>query len=622
MRAGGRQLLLTCPVNARMRSAWRLTLFRRAPDRITQGRITQGRITQGRITQVRTRRPERHSPGGLPAADVDDFAQAIERRFGHQQDPRRAAELAVLLERRLAAAGAPDYAAYRRLLERAGGEEWAALAPLLTVPETYFFRMPEHFEALAAEALPEVIRRNEERRSLRILSAGCATGEEPYSLRILLNERFPQLASWRVSIAGVDLSEAALERARLGEYNTWSLRATSEARRRANFLQVGKLFRLKPEARAGVEFRRENLLDPGAKQELFDVIFCRNVLIYFSEEAIRDAVAVLTRRLVPQGYLFLGPAESLRGVSRHFSLCHRHDTFFYRLKPGTNVTEADVANPEARSRRPQRAVGPAVEASGREQRAGARAVRDESWFETIGSSSARLSALVGARAAGATATRAAATPSAKARQPALPVAPAGPVPSAPRLAAPLQTFAELVAKEHFSQALTLLESCSPADLDSEGVRLLRAIMLTNLGRHAEAEAECRTLLAADDLNAGAHFLLGLCREEAGELAEAAEQMNTATYLDPAFPMAHLHRGLLARRRGDKEAAAEAFGLALHAIEKEDAARLKLFGGGFSREGLRQVCVRELARLQPQALSAQPAGASREPGVPGAGKGAL
>ena len=163
--------------------------------------------------------------------------------------------------------------------------------------------------------------------------------------------------------------------------------------------------------------------------------------------------------------------------------------------------------------------------------------------------------------------------------------------------APRKTFAELVADEQFTEALALLEAAPPTTDAAEGVQLLRAVMLTNLGRHAEAAAECRLLLAVDDLNAGAHFLLGLCYEQAGQLAEAAEQMLAATYLDPAFPMAHLHRGLIARRRGEREAAIEAFQLALKAVENEKPERLQLFGGGFSRDGLRQLCVRELARLE-------------------------
>ena len=533
------------------------------------------------------------APARLGPGDIDEFAEAIERRFGHQQDARRLTDLTVLLEGRLRAAGARNYAAYRALLEQADGAEWAALAPLLTVPETYFFRMPEHFEALALDALPEVLRRNRERRTLRMLSAGCASGEEAYSLRILLKERFPQLADWQVRITGVDLSEAALERARAGEFNTWSLRATSEARRRANFVAAGKLFRLRPEAREGVDFRRENLLAPAPPGELpYDVIFCRNVLIYFSEQATRRAVAGLMGRLAPQGYLFLGPAESLRGLTRDFSLCHRHDTFFYRLKAGAKL-EAMPAMDTVRAATPGHSEG-----DFRNPVPAALRGHGESWFESIRSSSERLAGLVAGEPSRAAEAASAARSAESKRRVAASHPSAGSRPDSAKLPPVVRTFVEMVAGEQFAQALALLEAGPQADRDAEGVRLLRAIMLTNLGRHDEAAAECRQLLADDDLNAAAHFLLGLCREQAGELIEAAEQMSTATYLDPGFPMAHLHRGLLARRRGERAAAAESFRLALHAVEEEDADRLQLFGGGFSREGLRQLCVRELDRLEP------------------------
>ena len=174
-----------------------------------------------------------------------------------------------------------------------------------------------------------------------------------------------------------------------------------------------------------------------------------------------------------------------------------------------------------------------------------------------------------------------------------------------------KTFAQLVADEQFAEALALLESGPRAAREAEGMRLLRARMLTNLGRHAEAADECRLLLAVDDLNVGAHYLLGLCREQAGELAEAAEQMRTASYLDPGFPMAHLHRGLLARRRGDREAAAESFRLALNAFANENPERLQLFGGGFSRAGLRQLCLSELARLKPADAPSPPSPAAAD-----------
>lgn len=532
-------------------------------------------------------------PDAPSTEDVEDFARAITLRLGHFQDISRQQDLATILRRRMQQAGCSLYRDYRPLLQQAA--EWEALDPLLTVPETYFFRMPSHFEALAQDVLPQVVDANRGSRSLRILSAGCATGEEPYTLRILLNERFPELADWNISIVGVDLSPSALECARTGVYTEWSLRATSAARRRDNFSVEGKRFRLKPPARAGVVFRRENLLTPVPFDEpKFDIIFCRNVLIYFTDAAIRAAIERLTERLEPAGYLFLGPAESLRGLSDNFHLCQGHDVAYYRLRTAAERKTPLAVPSQAPSRVASGALlaDPAAESSG-----------GGGWYVSIEQSWQRLAALV-----------------------------PGPGNDAPTRRLPAQdrarpevdsegAFLALVAAERFAQALDLLETmASSASHTSEAGRsLLRAAMLTNLGRHEEAERECKLLLAADPTHAGAHFLLGLGCEQAGALQEAADYMATSTYLDPAFPMAHLHLGLIARRQHDEVAARTSFRHALHAIEHEDAKRLALFGGGFSRESLQQLCRRELDGLHRN--SSQHAPSTRSEALAGRRRGA-
>ena len=446
--------------------------------------------------------------------DVAAFAAAIERQFGHQPDARRMDDLRVLLGGRIKAVGVRRYVDYERLLD--GDGEWYALAPLLTVPETYFWRLPDHFDALVEDVLPKVIARNAGSRTLRMLSAGCASGEEAYTMRMLLDERFPELQGWRVQIVGVDLSEAALERARAGVYSEWSLRATSAARRRANFTKVGKMWRLNVAPRVGVEFRRENLLTaPTGSDGGYDVIFCRNVLIYFSQAAVRGAVAGLTARLAPEGYLFLGPAESLRGGTEDFALCRSHDVFYYRRKDETMSVPAGEGG---------------------------------DWHERIGHSAGRVAGLKPGKVARDTV-------------PALPAMPQ----------APVQPEALVVASA-----------------------------LTEAGRYGEAEAECRRVLKAEPTNAGAHFLLGLCAEQTGALEAAEKEMTRALYLEPGFAMAHLHRGVIARRKGEGAGAAKSFRAAMQALEGDDegeARRLELFGGGFSRAGLRQICVRELERLE-------------------------
>ena len=286
----------------------------------------------------------------ISAAELGEFASAIAARFGHQPDERRNDTLRAVLGGRMRQTGARGFAEYKGLLAGASSAsaEWAALAPLLTVPETYFYRMPEHFDALVEEALPRLFAERRKagiaERGLRMLSAGCATGEEAYTLRMVLTERLrerlPAAAGWRIAIEGVDLSAAALERAREGVYSEWSLRATDALRRRRWFQAAGKQFRLNAEARAGVSFRQENLLVAPEGGELYDVIFCRNVLIYFTDAAMRQAIAGLSARLAVGGYLFLGPAESLRGLTREFQVCHARETFFYRRKEVTEAARA------------------------------------------------------------------------------------------------------------------------------------------------------------------------------------------------------------------------------------------------------------------------------------------
>ena len=513
-------------------------------------------------------------PDALSTKDVEDFARAITLRLGHLQDISRQQDLATILRRRMQQTGCSLYRDYRPLLQQAA--EWEALDPLLTVPETYFFRMPSHFEALAQDVVPQVMDANRGSRSLRILSAGCATGEEPYTLRILLNERFPELADWNISIVGADLSLSALELARTGVYTEWSLRATSAARRIANFSVEGKHFRLKPSARAGVVFRRENLLTPVPPEEpKFDIIFCRNVLIYFTDAAIRATIERLTERLRPAGFLFLGPAESLRGMTADFHLCQGHDVVYYRLRAAAErKTPLSLVAQTASSQAPSQVVSGALRADPAAESSGG------GWYSSIEQSWQRLAVLM-----------------------------PGPDKDAPRPRLPAQdralpevdsegAFVALVAAERFGQALDLLETmASPAsNISAAGRSLLRAAMLTNLGRYEEAERACKLLLAADPTHAGAHFLLGLGREQAGALQEAADYMATSTYLDPTFPMAHLHLGLIWRRQHNEVAARTSFRHALDAIEHEDAKRLALFGGGFSRESLQQLCRRELDGL--------------------------
>lgn len=194
--------------------------------------------------------------------------------------------------------------------------EWERLVSLLTVGETYFFRNKAHFDALACHILPGIIaRRRGSTRTLRIWSAGCATGEEPYSVAILLREMIPDLDRWNILILATDINRDALDRARRGVYGRWSFRGTEDRVRDRYFHpQEGNRFAIDDQIRKLVTFEYLNLVadiypSPANNTHEMDVILCRNVTIYFSPEVTQKVVNRFYRCLVEGGWLVTGAAE-------------------------------------------------------------------------------------------------------------------------------------------------------------------------------------------------------------------------------------------------------------------------------------------------------------------------
>ena len=250
-------------------------------------------------------------------------------------------DLKFIAERRLAARlellGLRDFSAYARYLrfDARGADELETAIDLLVPHETYFFREPVQLESFERELMPRVIERNLRRKALHLWSAGCSTGEEPYTLAILLAQ-MPALDGWDLDILGTDLSRKALTAARKAEYGPMALRATSPERQQACFqkLEAGRV-RLNDRFREQVRFGQLNLLEAPAVAALprFDVIFCRNVLIYFDQKTRLKVVDHFFDRLVDGGYLLLGHSENLLQLSTRFELVQLEGDLVYR-RPG------------------------------------------------------------------------------------------------------------------------------------------------------------------------------------------------------------------------------------------------------------------------------------------------
>ncbi len=483
--------------------------------------------------------------------ELERFRSAIVARVGLHFDESKLSFLEEVLRRRVSRLDRSSAAYLAELEDDAPRAELTALAEELTVGETYFFRHNDQFRALAEFALPDRMRARATARTLNLMSAGCASGEEAYSIAIVARETVTD-PSWNVVVQAVDLNRSVLQKAEKARYSAWALRETPPPIKEKWFRRDGRELALDEQLRRTVHFKQANLASDDSalwQPGVYDVVFCRNVLMYFAPDQMRATIARIAASLAPGGYLFLGHAETLRGVSDDFDLHHAHDAFYYRRK--------DEPRP-AKSLRPyvkvESAVAPALLPG----------LATTAWMDAIRHASERITRLVPAH---------------------------GKSTSPPQRAATWQlaTALDLLRAERFDEALAYICNGPPQSRDDPDVLLVKALLLVQAGQSIAAEEACQQLLLIDGLNAGAHYVLALCRECAGEPERAMEHDRLAAHLDPAFAMPRLHSGLLARQAGDHKAARSDLAQALVLLQREDVSRVLLFGGGFSRDALVALC---------------------------------
>lgn len=379
-------------------------------------------------------------------------------------------------------------------------DEWDArrsdlCARFLTIGETYFFREPRALDLVCDLARTHLARG--ERRPLRIWSAACCTGEEPYSIAMALRRRVPRLAPGMVSILATDLNEAFLDFAREGRYRRWSFRRTDPADRGGFFraLDDGR-FEIDPALRAQIRFAPLNLAADGypaaASGTLgMDVIFCRNVLMYFGSEQIKAVIARLRASLVDGGWLVVNASEASSELFAGFTPVYHEDAVFFRK----GAAPASAAPPRRATARPEcRAVaGPAL----RPQPAHARPAP-------------------AARAAFA--------------GPAVPPLPAAPQREA--LMARVHALAEAGAQ---AEALQCLRRAVEADPLSAPLQQDAALFALEQGDRALARVAVKRLLYLDPDSAMAHYLAALVEDAAGRRAQARRLLQDGRRLLAARP---------------------------------------------------------------------------------------
>lgn len=251
----------------------------------------------------------------LTDGEFDRFRGLILEHAGiHLKDHKRDL-LVARLGQHIRNLGFESFSAYYEYVARdSSGEALRALINRITTNKTYFFREPHHFAFLRGRLIPELCRRG--RRRLRIWSAGCSTGEEPYSIAIAVAEALGKHHGWDVRILASDIDTEVLAQAQSGTYPLAALEGVSAEQRRAFFLQgygefAGQV-QVRPELRQLVEFRRINFKETAwGVPARFDAVFCRNVIIYFDRPLQQRIVERLAGHLLPDGYFFSGHSENL-----------------------------------------------------------------------------------------------------------------------------------------------------------------------------------------------------------------------------------------------------------------------------------------------------------------------
>jgi len=509
----------------------------------------------------------------ISEAKVARFAELIEERLGLHYLGSSLDELGATVAARMRALQCRSFDSY---LERfksniSAHEELRSLAAELTVGETYFFRIPEQLSVFSEVALPRLTR-GDPARPIRILSAGCSTGEEPYTLAMVLRELGPS-APTDVTILGIDINPEALAKARRARYSAWAMRATPPDCVEKYFHRERSQFVLDERVQAMVRFDERSLAIEDFQfwgPHRFEIIFCRNVVMYLSPRVVREVIARFAHALAPDGFLFLSHAEPLRGISQAFRAKHAEGAFYYMLREANGAATSSESDGWA--------LGPRTDAILR---------------LATPASRGRLPPSISFDLSRGSVTMPRSTESCA-------IAVAEPVPASLEAmslgvkGAGISLGTALMKAEQYDEALATLEALAPADRLDPDVLMLTAIIQIERGKLDQAAALCGSLLAQDDLNAAAHYLSALCHEHGNRRAAAIESYRIAIYLDRAFAMPHLRLGLMFRHEHDLPNARRELQNASMLLAQEDPARVLLFGGGFSRSTLIDLCASELS----------------------------
>lgn len=437
---------------------------------------------------------------------LERFKKLVESYFGlciRQADSESFRKILISQMKISNIAEPKEYFSFLESDTRESKREWKALILLITTGESYFFRDKGHFFLLQNTILPELIKNNKTRRTLRIWSAGCSTGEEPYSIAIFLDMLLPELKGWDIFILGTDINEESLKKAGRGIYTEWSFRMVDKDIQRKYFKKHQGEWEIYESIKKMVKFRYGNLMEAGffaQNPEIcnMDIIICRNVFIYFKKETVSSVFNKFINTLNDEGYLITGHGE-----------LHGHDLINLRqiLYPEAVIYKKTS---DIKGQVPEITRGP----------------------ERIKEKNDLIIKK---------------NPVSK---------PALPFPEVSKIKPrdPKTEIEELIRKGRYAEAITiansLLNTYENSNKNNYDILCFMAQAYANSGDYEKAESACRRAMNINADSAGPYFLLANIAEARGSDEEAKDLFKKAIYLNPAFIAAYLELGGLYQKEND------------------------------------------------------------------------
>ncbi len=594
------------------------------------------------------------SPRELPEFSVEDFErfrQLLLEKCGMYFDDNKLGVIRNAVQDRMVAGSIADYQNYYRMLTepsqtrgleldavqsatgyRSLGRELRRLIESLAVNETAFFRNKEHYRAIGEEVLPRLFRRHAVDRRIRIWSAGCSTGQEPYSLAMTVQESLQKAglnpANWKIEIVASDISERALRVAQSGRYRsdemrgmtpeqiaTWfrSLSAPSVATAPldpADIIGPGRVptirhrpqvaFEVSPQVREMVKFYFFNLVTPtfpDDKFHHFDLILCENVTIYFTPEITRQIIHNLGNTMNDGGFLFIGYSETLWQVSDRFKLINTQETFYYQ-KPFPNEEPTRYA-------RHQPLTGPLSDQAPRTAPSGILPQTTDQLRLRRTDNSARtdpvfrrVSPAIPKKATDdlPTPTRSGPVPlPTKSRPDELLVATANLETRSWREL--LDDGKELLRDHQFDRALISLEQAQVLSSHQPEIMCALADIKLKLGDYKGATELCQRVIGLDNLSEAAHLMLAMIHHREGKLDRAIEEFRRTIYINIDSEIAHMRLGDIYRDMGKRNDALREYKHALSLLKQKGPEEII---EDLSVGLLVQACQLNINRLTPRA----------------------